>query len=480
MKKLLFLLVAIVLFGLSSVQAQQVSISGTITDSGTGFGVANYPVEIVVYDSLTTNLVFTMMAQTDSAGGYNFSFPTSNGPFLGNGEVNVSDCNGTFHSLHFVFNNGNATLTNFDFWLCIATPSCNAAFMAISQNGSTQVVFNDFSTTNIGNITNWDWQFGDGATGSGLNLAHNYAAVGTYYACLTITTSLGCTATFCDSVNVGSSNGNCQVALNYGILPSGAYGFTAFATGTGQPLSYHYDFGDGNTFSSSMDTVTYGYFNAGSFVACVTVEFSDSCLASGCTNILTPNPLCNASFLAVPDTTGQFAMLLVNNSTGIGLNYSWDFGDGGTSNSAYPTHTYAGPGTYMICLTVWDSTNTCASTFCDSITVINKVGAAFTIQVVPGVLTAAPSPVESLTEWSIFPNPATAFLQVDLTLKDRQHISLSLIDVYGNVVASEDSGHLFAGKHSIRIQTHLLPAGVYLARLLGDNIESTRRIIVAR
>jgi PKD repeat protein len=478
MKNLLFLLAAIVLFGLSSVQAQQVSISGTITDSGTGFGVANYPVEIVVYDSLTTNLVFTMMAQTDSAGGYNFTFPTSNGPFLGNGEVNVSDCNGTFHSLHFVFNNGSATLTNFDFWLCIPSPSCNAAFMAISQNGSTQVVFNDFSTTNIGNITNWDWQFGDGATGSGLNLVYNYAAVGTYYACLTITTSLGCTATFCDSVHVGSSNGNCQVALNYGILPSGAYGFTALANGTGQPLSYHYDFGDGNTLSTSLDTLAYSYPNANSYLACVTVQFTDSCLASACVSIVTPNLLCNASFASMPDTTGQYTMLLVNNSTGNGLSYSWDFGDGGSSNSAYPTHTYAGPGTYMVCLTVWDSTNTCASTFCDSITVINKVGAAFTIQVVPGILTASPSAEAIFSDLRLFPNPANEKVELEIQLQRAAIVHCEILDLSGRRIAVQSIGFQPSGLQRLTFDVQDIAAGLYLMRVNAGATSTIQKLIV--
>lgn len=35
--------------------------------------------------------------------------------------------------------------------------------------------------------------------------------------------------------------------------------------------------------------------------------------------------------------------------------YSWDFGDGGSSTEANPTHTYAGEGSYMVTLTAMDS-----------------------------------------------------------------------------------------------------------------------------
>jgi glucose/arabinose dehydrogenase/chitodextrinase len=46
---------------------------------------------------------------------------------------------------------------------------------------------------------------------------------------------------------------------------------------------------------------------------------------------------------------------------GAPLSYSWAFGDGGTSNSANPTHTYQASGQYVARLTVSDGTNTAVS-----------------------------------------------------------------------------------------------------------------------
>ncbi|MEY3443083.1 MAG: hypothetical protein RLZZ519_1364 [Bacteroidota bacterium] len=465
---------------LSTLQAQQmVNISGTITDTGTGFGVPNYPVEIVVYDSLTSNLVLQSTVYTDSIGDYQFSFPTVNGPLMGNGEVNVQDCNGMIQSLHFAFNNGSATLTNFDFWICVPTAGCTASFMAIPQVGTTNVVFQDYSTTNLGAIINWEWQFGDGDSAFGLNMLHNYPAMGTYYACLTITTNNGCTATFCDSVSVGSINANCQVTLNYGIFPSGAYGFSVQTSATGIPVNYFYDFGDGNTLSNGTDSVLYSYPNNGNYSACVTVRFSDSCIATGCVAVVTPNVACNADFASIPDTSGQYSLLLVNNSWGLGLSYQWDFGDGGTSTSAYPSHTYSGPGTYLICLTVWDSTNTCTSTFCDSITVINKLGAAFTIQVVPGMLTSAPSPSESLSDLSIFPNPANEKVEVDVELQRAGTVNCEILDLSGRRILTQNTGHQAPGLLMLSFDVDALADGMYLIRVQTGTSVSSRKLAVA-
>jgi PKD repeat protein len=48
-----------------------------------------------------------------------------------------------------------------------------------------------------------------------------------------------------------------------------------------------------------------------------------------------------------------------------GVNYSWSFGDGTSSNLENPVHTYAAYGYYQVCLTIYDTL--CQSTFCDYI-----------------------------------------------------------------------------------------------------------------
>ena len=54
------------------------------------------------------------------------------------------------------------------------------------------ITFNDNSIPNVGTLTNWQWNFGDGNTATGTPVTHVYAAAGSYSAGLTVTTSNGC------------------------------------------------------------------------------------------------------------------------------------------------------------------------------------------------------------------------------------------------------------------------------------------------
>lgn len=48
--------------------------------------------------------------------------------------------------------------------------------------------------------------------------------------------------------------------------------------------------------------------------------------------------------------------------------FHWDFGDGSTSSTSYPSHVYSQAGTYIVCLT-YITLNNCQGTFCDTVIV---------------------------------------------------------------------------------------------------------------
>jgi PKD repeat protein len=60
------------------------------------------------------------------------------------------------------------------------------------------------STDSDGSVVGWSWAFGDGATGSGAEVSHTYAAAGTYQVALTVTDDDGATGAVTTSVTVSA------------------------------------------------------------------------------------------------------------------------------------------------------------------------------------------------------------------------------------------------------------------------------------
>ena len=143
-------------------------------------------------------------------------------------------------------------------------------------------------------------------------------------------------------------------------MPSGplytgnAVTFNVSGTGGGGPLSYTIDFGDGSNASGSLPvggtTVNHTYTTAGSYP--VVLSVSDG--------IASPAPYTSATVQVaqavdptavvgdpITATVGQSVQFNGSNSTPAGgiTGYAWNFGDGGTSTAANPTHTYTRPGT---------------------------------------------------------------------------------------------------------------------------------------
>ena len=203
------------------------------------------------------------------------------------------------------------------------------------------------------------WTFGDGGTSSSQNPSHTYSSAGSYTATLTVTDDTATTAKSTVNINVTVS-----VPLSAGNVASLTSGqaplvvnFTGSASGGTSPYTYRWTFGDGGTSTSQNPSHTYS--SAGSYTATLTVTDNSSGTASTMVDI-------NVT-VSVPLSAGNVASLtsgqapLVVNFTGSAsggtspYTYRWTFGDGGTSSSQNPSHTYSSPGTYTATLTVGDN-----------------------------------------------------------------------------------------------------------------------------
>ncbi len=255
---------------------------------------------------------------------------------------------------------------------------CQAVF-APSVSGIT-ASFTDMST---GNPTSWSWSFGDGTGSSLQNPTHTYASSGTYTVCLTISTGLlGCSNTTCSTITITGGSGSCAADF-YAVpdtTPLGGNEWHFFNTSTGGFNQVLWDFGDGN--SSTQNDPFHIYNTNGAFRVCLTI-FGPNCQDVYCDSVFvnsTGGGNCVANFSnSISGNTASFTDI----STGSPTVWSWDFGDGSTSNSQNPSHTYANAGTYNVCLSIWDNNGTCQSSWCDALVIGGGSGtcqAAFTAQ----------------------------------------------------------------------------------------------------
>ncbi|MCA0453051.1 MAG: PKD domain-containing protein [Chloroflexi bacterium] len=228
-----------------------------------------------------------------------------------------------------------------------------ASFTADPTAGDAPLTVN-FTSTSTGDGLTYAWDFGDGMTSADANPSHEYAQAGQYNVTLTVT-------------NAGGSNTSAPQTITVNVAPvAPVASFTAdqttgnapltvnfTSTSTGDGLTYAWDFGDGTT--SADANPSHEYAQAGQYNVTLTVTNTGGSNTSApqtiTVNVAPVAPV--ASFTTNP-TTGD-APLTVNftsTSTGDGLTYAWDFGDGTTSADANPSHEYAQAGSYSVTLTV--------------------------------------------------------------------------------------------------------------------------------
>lgn len=383
--------------------------------------------------------------------------------------------------------------------------SCNPFFFADTLGQDSlgyRVLVSDSSSSN-GSIISYSLSMGDGTVlnSSSVISSHNHAYQnpGVYGICLSITAVLGndtCSSTYCDTVVVGPPVLSCSSDFNASPLsgsPAGSrFLFTSNASTNGNIIWYSYDFGDGSATSSNVGTQTHQYSASGSYSACLTITSvlgNDTCMDTYCKTVNVNlgggiGPVsCQASYLVDTVNSGLFQgqLILWENSSSNGniVSYDWDFGDGTTISTRYPSHTYTAVGVYPVCLTITaiDSSgvDTCVSTFCDSIgfdangNLVYKNMTGFTINVVDPATVNLEEQVlnESL---SLYPNPSRGSSKVvwdeQLTVQE-----LSVWSTSGQLLISEvpQGNHLEIGG---------LKTGVYLVKVRATQSEKTLRLLV--
>lgn len=248
------------------------------------------------------------------------------------------------------------------FYVQVTGSNCNAMFYAAPDSNT----LNSFHFINqsTGGV-NYYWNFGDGSTSTLFDPHHTYANAGTYQVCLYISDSATqCFDSYCYTVTVGGGF-LCYASFSYVVDTTLGVYFTDMSANS-TVVSWSWSFGDGT--GSALQNPYHQYAQSGYYTVCLTITTATGCTNQYCSyvNVLSPNS-CNANFVASLNGTPN-TYHFTNLSSG-GTQYYWNFGDGSWSSNFDPNHTFANPGTYLVCLTISDSMQTCNSTFCDSIVV---------------------------------------------------------------------------------------------------------------
>jgi gliding motility-associated-like protein len=221
------------------------------------------------------------------------------------------------------------------------------------------------------------WDFGDGNGSLQASPTHTYTNHGIYFVNLVITSPLGCTDSFLDTIEVFElPNANFSFSFDPCVIGPVSFDENSTTNTAGTALSnWEWNFGDA-TILNAQDT-SHQYGLAGDFVVSLVVTDLNGCRDTA-TQIVPWHPAPIVAVI-VSDSIGcqPLTVTFTNNSYPInGYTTTWNFGDGGTSLDASPTYTYQQPGSFIVHLYILSPTG-CTGDFYNSIVVHQNPTADF-------------------------------------------------------------------------------------------------------
>ncbi len=285
---------------------------------------------------------------------------------------------GTFHiSLLAQDNNNNGTIKTDSITIGYKP---DVIFSSANKCIGDSTQFTDSSVMAGGTITGWNWDFGDGDSSTLQNPVHYYSSPGNYIVRLSLTASNGCDAELTQTISINPYP-IASFSAPSGCSESPLQFLDQSTIASGTITNWNWNFGTGD--SSVVQNPLYSFPTGGNFLVLMAVT-SDS----GCTSYYSQNVMINeqprAEFQALNTCVGQSVFFSNTSTSGSSpiVSYLWEFGDGDTSTSNSPSHTYSGGvNTYNATLYV-TSANGCKDTLQSDVKINNIPTANFTNSVI--------------------------------------------------------------------------------------------------
>lgn len=259
--------------------------------------------------------------------------------------------------------NGNVTVSGAARSIAVTIGGALAATLSATPTATDVGVAESFAASASGGSGTYTyaWSFGDGASGTGASASHSYSAAGTYTVTLWVNDTSGGSVKQQTSLLV-----NPDPAITASASPTSTdvgrtVSFTAVASGGTSGFLYLWDFGDGS--QTSAPAPLHAYSAPGTYTVVVTetdaagmsvtasVSVTVAAAPTASPSASSSNPLAGTSVTFTGASTGGTSP----------VTYAWSFGDGSTSTSQSPTHTFATPGTYTVHFWANDSAGSSAT-----------------------------------------------------------------------------------------------------------------------
>ena len=210
-----------------------------------------------------------------------------------------------------------------------------------------------------GSLASYVWDFGDGTTGSGATVAHQYATGATYRVKLIVTDQGGAMGFALRTVSanappVASSTVTCDG-------PVCTFDASASSNPDGTISRFYWTFGDGAFQLRGVPTVTHTYPTGTFLVKLVIVDNAGAEARAELTlSVVNAGPVADFTFTCA-------AMMCTFDASASSdddgpIFYAWDFGDGRQGSGKIATYAYFAGGTYLARLTVTDGAGQTATT----------------------------------------------------------------------------------------------------------------------
>lgn len=226
------------------------------------------------------------------------------------------------------------------------------AGFTVSDSASSCAPFEVTFTNTSTFYTSQFWTFEPGITSTINNPAHYFNNPGLYIVELIATSPGGCTDTAYKNIELFDA---ADSRIDYSPLTGCKPQTVSFTAVTNGASSYIWDFGDGESVTTTVPTVSHQYVSFGSFVPKVIIRDRAGCLI----------PVTGTETITIVGAVAKFGLdnnffcdqgqvNFLDSSTYNDpiTEYYWDLGDGISSTDQNPSHMYTGAGYYDIMLAV--------------------------------------------------------------------------------------------------------------------------------